>query len=256
MDDKRRGLLTVAIVCVVLLALVSSFLPNIFYKQPDIIVADPDATGSPDPLEQATPDAQGVVVEITPQTVQSVIALLERYESCRRTLTIEYFDDGGQSLGAASTQMWEDGGWVRASVAPASGPVENVILGEGTLWLWYEGEDAVYTGPADPMSADLAQRIPTYEDVLALDKEDILDAGYESREGVPCVYVEAKGALPGYTERYWVSETGGLLMAAETEKDGVTVYAMSSGAVVSPVEASAVDAFTLPDGTVLHTPGD
>ena len=73
------------------------------------------------------------------------------------------------------------------------------------------------------------------------------------RDGLPCVYVEARSPELGYVERYWISETSGLLMAAETEKDGELVYTMSSQEVVSPLDQAA-GVFALPDGTQLYAP--
>ena len=60
--------------------------------------------------------------------------------------------------------------------------MENSIVGEGQLWLWYDQDNRVYAGPAEGMSADLIQRLPTYEDVLALDRDSIMDAGYVERD--------------------------------------------------------------------------
>ena len=56
-----------------------------------------------------------------------------------------------------------------------------------------------------------------------------------------------------YVERYWISETSGLLMAAETEKDGALIYTLSSREVVSPME-QATGIFSLPDGSQLYSP--
>lgn len=255
MEDRKRTLLALAIVCVVLLAVVSSFLPNIIANTPSVVVADPDAADSKDPADQASGGVEGIPVEIGPQTVQSVVDSLERYESYSRTMTVEYFDGEGRSLGTATAQVWADGGWTRSSVTLASGAVEHSIVGEDTLWLWYDEGKNLYTGPASERVGDLTQRLPTYEDVLALDKDCITQAGYVERGGLPCVYVEAVFPLLGYVERYWVSEASGLLMAAETEKDGVVVYSMTSNEVVSPL-GDAPGAFELPDGTVLYVPGE
>ena len=89
--------------------------------------------------------------------------------------------------------------------------------------------------------------------MLALDRDDITAAGYELRGDLPCVYVEVFQSELQYRERYWVSVESGLLVAAETIKDGETVYRMSSYQVESPL-SDAKDSFTLPDGTVLHRP--
>ena len=52
--------------------------------------------------------------------------------------------------------------------------------------------------------------------------------------------------------RYWVSVSDGLLVAAETVKDGQVVLSASA----SGMESTEGTAFTLPDGTVLHRTSD
>ena len=253
MEDKKRTVMAVIIIVVVLAAVLYSFFLNLFTPTPHLEMPDPDASQSMDLVGEESGWPEGVAVEVTPQTVQSLIAALERYESYRRTVAVEYFS-AGQSVGTVTAQVWADGGWTRTSAALNSGAVEHSIVGEETLWLWYEGDGGrVYAGPAADRAADLAQRLPTYEDVLALDKERITAAGYVERDGLPCVFVEAASRSLGYVERYWISETSGLLMAAETEKDGELVYAMSSQQVVSPLDQAA-GIFTLPDGTQLYAP--
>lgn len=247
MEDRKRTALAVVITCVVLAAVLYSFFRNLIPSAPELVLADPNASASVEPDKQAN---DGVAVEVTPWTVQSLIASLERYESYSRTVTVEYFFEG-QPAGAVSAQVWEDGGWIRSSVTLASGLVEHSIVGQDQLWLWYGDGEQIYVGPAADMTADLIQRLPTYETVLALDKGSITAAGYEAWGGQPCVYVEAETPELGYLERYWISETSGLLMAAEMEKDGEVVYAMSSREMVSPLDQVG-SAFTLPDGTVLH----
>lgn len=249
MEDKKRMVMAVVIVAVVVLAVLYSFCLNLFAPTPHLELPDPDASQSVNPVGQESGEPDGVVVEVTPQTVQSLIASLERYESYRRTVTVEYFG-GGQSLGVVTAQVWADGGWTRTSAALSSGVVENAVVGEGTLWLWYDSGPKVYAGPADERAADLTQRLPTYEDVLELKRTDITAAGYEERDGQPCVYVEAAGPLDS-VERFWVSVNSGLLVAAETEKDGEVVYAMSAGDVVSPLDQTD-GIFVLPDKTALH----
>lgn len=247
MEEKKRTALAVIIICVVLAAVLYSFFRNVFPSAPAVVLADPDATASLEPDSQAS---DGVSVNVTPQTVQRLVASLERYESYSRTVTVEYFSTG-QPAGTAFAQVWADGGWFRTDLTLSSGLVEHSVVGDGRLWLWYGGEERVYSGPAEDITSDLMQRLPTYETVLALDKDSITAAGYESWGGQPCVYVEARTPALGYLERYWISENSGLLMAAEMEKDGELIYAMSSQEVVSPLDRAG-DIFVLPDGTVLH----
>lgn len=249
MGEKKRIVLAAGIIAVVLAAVLYSFFLNLFAPTPELVLADPDAAQSESPGGEQPDQAGGVPVEVTPQTVQALVAYLKRYESYRRTVTAEYFYHG-QPAGTVTGQVWADSGWLRTSITLSSGGVEHAIVGNGTLWLWQEQGQAVYSGPAGERSADLSQRLPTYEDVLLLKLEDITAAGYEEREDQPCVYVEA-GTELGYTERYWISVDSGLLVAAETEKDGEVVYAVTARDVVSPLDETQ-GIFVLPDGTVLH----
>ena len=128
------------------------------------------------------------------------------------------------------------------------------LEGEGTRYAWYDGDEGFLTVPLPEEAsgeADLSQRIPTYETVLSLDQTQITAAGYEEREGTPCVYIEYRGgALDGYRQRYWVSVDTGLLTAAEILSGDDLVYRMSAQILQTPCPSGA--GFTLPDGTVLH----
>ena len=250
LEEKKRTIMAVVIIAVVVLAVAYSFFLNLLAPTPHLELPDPDASQSVDPEGEESGRMEGVVVEVTPRTVQSLIADLERYKSYRRTVAVEYFSADGGSVGAVTAQVWEEGGWIRTSATLSSGAVEHSIVGDGTLWLWYDTERSVYSGPVGEKTADLMQRLPSYEDVLALDKKDITAAEYVQRDGQPCVYVEANAPLGG-VERYWVSVNSGLLMAAETEQDGVVVYSMTARDVVSPLDQTG-GIFVLPDGTVLY----
>lgn len=254
MEEKKRTVMAVVIIVVVLAAVGYSFFFSLLAPTPHLELPDPNASRGADPEGMESGQIEGVVVEVTPQTVQSLIADLERYQSYRRTVAVEYFAADGESLGTVTAQVWEEAGWIRTSATLGSGSVEHSIVGEGTLWLWYDGERQVYSGPVGGRTADLMQRLPTYEDVLELDKKDITAAGFVERDGQPCVYVEGR-ALLGGVERYWVSVNSGLLVAAETEKDGVVVYAMTARDVVSPLDETG-RIFALPDGTLLYPPGE
>jgi hypothetical protein len=86
--------------------------------------------------------------------------------------------------------------------------------------------------------------------VLALNRSLITDAGYEHKNGRDCIFVEVRDTDLGYVDRYWVETATGLLCAAETLADGVTVYTMMEESLRTPLEGGV--AFALPDGTVLH----
>lgn len=249
MEEKKRTLLAIAISCIILLAVGYSFGLNFFATPAQIVVADPDAAPGTalNPPSSGRPD--GMPVEVTAQTVGRVIADMSRLRSYSRSVQVRYAWDGGSGVLTAKVRV--DDGWSRCDVTLPGGIVERSIAGEHTLWYWYgDGPDYLKAG-AGTHTADLVQRIPTYEDILKLEEDAITDAGYVEKDGVPAIYVEASGQLAGYVERYWVSVDSGLLVASETEKNGTVVYSMSASDMVSPL-TGVEGAFTLPDGTVLH----
>ena len=127
LEDKKRTVMAVVIIVVVLAAVLYSFFLNLFAPTPRLEMADPNAGQSTDPVAQESGQSGGVAVEVTPQTVQSLIASLERYESYRRTVSVEYFD-AGQSVGTVTAQVWVEAGWARTSAALSSGVVEHLSL--------------------------------------------------------------------------------------------------------------------------------
>lgn len=248
MERNNRTILVILIAIVIAVAVFSSFGlplfagPTATITLPTPVPAETEVPGSPE-------QPGGARVEVTPGTVQSVIAVMDRQESYSRTVTTTL--EGS----SATARVWVDGGWTRADMDLPTGLTAHTIVGEGTLWRWYNTDQTVVTWPADNSSVDVeGQRIPTYEDVLELDVDSITAAGYEEKNGEPCVYVEVSVPELDQVERYWVSEASGLLWAAETEAEGELVWSMTAGAPEVPVSPSA--SFALPDGTVLHTVGE
>lgn len=247
MERNDRNVLVVLIAVVIVAAIFSSFGLSLFTgPTPQIVLPTPAPTEQgPGQGEQGS----DVRVEVSPDTVQSVIAALDRQESYSRVVTSTL--EGA----TAATSVWVDGAWTRADMILPTGRVAHTIVGDGKVWRWYDDDPTTATWAADGASVDVeGQRIPTYEDVLELDKSLITAAGYEEKNGYACVYVQADIPELDQRERYWVSADNGLLVAAETETGGEVVYSMASNAPEIPVSAQA--SFTLPDGTVLHTVGN
>ena len=256
MEDRKRTTFAVIIALVIVVALLYSFGLNLFSRTPQLDLADPSAAESQEPGSANPGEAAGITVEVTTETVQSVIASLSRFESYYRTVSVSYFWGDGDTASIAA-QIWEDGGWVRTETLLSSDVRECSIIGDERVWLWYddgteESAGFVYQGPAGESLTDRMQHIPTYEDVLALEPSLITQADYLEYGGQPCIYVEAEQQTMGYLYRYWISAANGLLMASETEKSGVLVYRMESGEVMSPITAD-LTTFALPDGTILHS---
>ncbi len=247
MERRNRNILIALIAALIVAAVFSSFGLSFFggdtptITLPTPIPSDVTPTGSVD-------QEANTRLEVTPATVQNVISALSRLESYSRTVTTTL---AGVS---SSAKVWVDGGWTRTELSLPTGRMAYTIVGDGTVWRWYDGDRTWVSWEADGTSVDIdGQRIPTYEDVLALDKSLITAAGYQEKNGHPCVYVEVSVPELAQVERYWVSAENGLLSAAETETDGEIVWSMTASTPEIPAPSGS---FALPDGTVLHTVGE
>lgn len=253
MGSSNKAVLAMVITIVILIAVFSGFWLTLFWKEtPEVVLPTADSTATQGQPGDDSPDMGGdILVDVTPQTVQAVIATLSRPESYYRESTLETFW-GEDGTATSTAQVWVDGGYTRITSLLPDGVVEHTIVGEGERYRWYNHEWKYYSVDAGESDADLMQRIPTYEEILALDIEDITATGYEEKGGLGCIYVETAQDELGYLERYWVSVDQGLLVAAETVKEEQVVLRVSAYSVEIPVRDGA--SFALPDGTVLHTP--
>ena len=256
MERRKRTLFAVLIATIIVVAVFSSFAMNLF-GQDDYHVQLPDLSGETGPDQSGDSAESGdrfIRVEVTPETVQSVISkTLSRPQSYYREISIELWA-GEETAALTTAQVWVDGGWTRSDVTAPNGLVQHNLVGEGTRWLWYGEDDAARSLPADQAVSDLVQRVPTYEDVLALPQEEITDAGYEKYARTDCIFVEVEQEELGSYERYWIAVSDGLLVAAERVKEDQMLYRMTVLSTESPAPLNS--SFALPDGTVLHTVGE
>lgn len=251
MDAKNRLLIAIAITCLIVVAMFASFGRSLFLVNiPSVSLAQVDESSSGDGGSSAQDDnGRFWQVDVTPETVQSIVASLSRPESYYRELVVESLWDGGSH--STSVQFWQDQGWSHTRQILPSGAIRHDLTGEDTTYYWYEGSESYRAFPADQYSADLTQHIPTYEDVLDLDTDTITQTGYELRDVWPCVYLQVQVSDTA-AERYWISTDTGLLVSAEREQNGQLVYRMTAYTQVqNPCPATA--SFALPDGTQLHT---
>ena len=258
MERKNKLVLFLLIVLVMTMALISSFGLNLFTGGGAEIVLPTPAQSDPGGEEGPEEGGLALPVRTTPETVQSIIATLTRPENYARTVTVE-MATGADQAGSFTASVLVDGAWTSIELTRSFQPMgaQYTIVytdpedGEGRLYRWYAGSTQVTSWTVGENGADLAQHIPTYEDVLELDPASIVDADYVLRNGVPCIYVETAVDGLGYLERYWVSTDNGLLVASETVKEGIVVMRMRS-TEAEVLQAAEKDRFTLPDGTVLY----
>lgn len=248
MERRNQNILIGLIAVVIVIAVFSSFGLSLFTSPTPTITLPTPTPAVTDNVGDIAQE-EGTRVEISPTTVQSTIAALNRIESYYRTVTTTLAGN------KTSVQVWVDRGWSRSELTLSSGVKVHTIVGDGKVWRWYGDDSDVVSWQADSASEDVeSQRIPTYEDVLALDSELITAAGYEERDGYLCVFVEVDVPEIGQRERYWVSADSGLLAAAETALGGEVVWSMTTTIPEIPVPTTA--SFALPDGEVLHRIGE
>lgn len=244
MERKYQTVLIIAIALTVFAAVFVSFGLPALGETPQVTL--------PDISQDAEGETKFLPVEVTPETVQSVIATLTRPQTYHRETQINYYWRAGNQSGstACGVEIWADGGYVKTELRPAGGSVEHRLVGNGKLCIWYAGDNNWKEMPAPEGSGDLAQRLPTYEDVLNLDPAEITAAGYETKDDVDCIYVQVRQAGLDTLDCYWIETATGLLYRAETWEGDVLVYEMVQTGL-QPLEEGV--SFALPDGTVLHT---
>ena len=183
MEGKNRTLFVVLIAIVIVAAVFSSFGLNLFAPgTPEISLPDPSAGPVESPGGEDQPDDTGryVRVDVTPQTVQDVIRTMVplQPESYYRTITVGTARGDG-TLGETVSRVWVDHGWTKVESTWPNGVVEYTVVGGGRGYRWFEGDRTWNEWDVGDRDANLAQRIPTYEDVLGLDAKSITAPGYE-----------------------------------------------------------------------------
>ena len=218
MDKRRMNHITAGFIVVMALVIAVMFGNNL--RPPHVVLPDPSDTG-----EQTEEEGAGsgslALVEVTPETVQTAIATLDRPAQYRRSITIEQFWDGGS--GTYEVNVLAYGRWTRTDRTMPDGRARHTITNGETTYIWYDGDREAFSAPAAGISADNEQTIPTYEDVLELPVEAIAQADYRVISEVNCIYVETGELAGGIVLRYWVSVETGLLVASERLLEGETI---------------------------------
>lgn len=192
------------------------------------------------------------LVEITPENVKKVIKSLERPDSYSSEILVEHFWNGGSS--AVVRGIWVLDRVARLRYFDQNGsPTENFIYIDGYTYVWDEGSDTYAIYAESDITVDDITQIPTYEDILTADKEDILSAAYEYYNGEPCVKTAIADKASGYTRIYWVSLEKGILWGAEYYEEDMMVYRMSMPETSFSDAEPDISFFILPNGKNLLT---
>ncbi|MBE6960955.1 MAG: hypothetical protein E7445_00635 [Ruminococcaceae bacterium] len=246
----KRRFNTAAMGFIILIVLVVGFLMSGSLRRTSH-VALPDTTHpstvSPD-SSQYGEDAVNKI-EITPETVQSAIATLQRPGSYIQILVVEWLWENTSALSKMTAYVHDT--LTRVDSVKTDGGTRHVVTDGIRTAVWYDDEAAYYIGNAGDVSADQEQSLPTYEEILLIDPQQIAKADYRVFSEENCIFVETIPDEYGIVQRYWVSVASGLLIGAERMEDGITFYRVASQQITR--ESTLTEqVFLLPDGTNLH----
>ncbi len=231
----------------VILVILAFYLFDISGKTPAVILPTPNVSSSAaSPRPGGNTGINGKTLEVTADNVQSVIATINRQENYSEKITVTSLWTGGKA--EYKITAFARSGSYRLSVSGPSVTGKNIIIAEGKVYVWYDGSGSYYSGNAGTETAlyDRFEMIPTYEEILKLTKDDILEAGFIQYNTEPCIYVRAQSGEFSYFYEYYVSVNTGLLTAAFTYDDKTLIYSMAADSVAPTVPSA--DMFKLPDG--------
>ena len=187
-------------------------------------------------------------IEIKPETVQSAIATLARPNAYIQLLVGEWLWESSSALSPITTYAYE--GLFRIDSVKTDGRTRHVVTNGERTAVWYDDSDTYYIGNAGDVSADQEQSVPTYEEILQMDPQQIAKADYRTFSQENCIFVETVPDEYGVVQRYWVSVAHGLLMGAEYLDNGVTFYRVASQQIATE-NTLTEQLFVLPDGSTL-----
>ncbi|HHU22911.1 MAG TPA: hypothetical protein GXZ52_05770 [Clostridiales bacterium] len=238
---RKFPLIAVAVLAVAVLALlVSRYGRSIDSDTPAVVL--PSAVVGEN-MDQEPDDQEGSAqkAEVTPKTVQAVLATLSRADSYSRSITVESFYEGGGSK--TEVNVWVRGDSVRITEM-GQGETKNILIVDNDVYIWHEDSSKHYVGSLSRGDADKYQHLLTYEDILTLDPDQITDAGYTEYGGESCIFAEYRAGTLGYIYRIYVSVKTGLLMGAESYDGNTVIYRMTSD--IPDISTPPDEVFALP----------
>jgi len=193
-------------------------------------------------------------IEINRETVQAVVSTLSRPEVYSRTVTIESFWQGGQAVFNIGVAVLYDK--TSLHIVPPVGPDKRIIVTTDELFIWHTDDLEPFIGSPTSTgdatrTADEWNMLLTFENILNLNRNDIVDAGFVDLDGHMCIFVQYFSSQLGNTRRYYISLEYGLVIAVDIHDfSNFLIYSMTA----SPPQIghTPANAFRLPDGSFLN----
>lgn len=225
---KRQTLLYIIIAAVACIAVVLMvyILPGL--SQPDIPIVLPTDTPDPDGENgENGKDPTQQDITVTTENVQIVLQTISRAENYSRTLSIESFWSGGSS--SQTIEVAARGDSCKMSISqPESETTKYILISGSEKWIWQSDSDNIYHGPAGENDEDRYQTLLSYEDILALDTDGIIEAYSGLYQEAMCICVRYTSGRLGYESLAYIDISSGLLLGLETYDGQELIYRMSS----------------------------
>lgn len=206
-----------------LILLIVFFLNPQSDSSPPISLPSASITDNLSPSDNLDNDA---LAEVTKENVQSIISnTLSRVESYHQTITTTLYSDGNEK--STEHEIWSKGTALRIE-SRSEDSTKSILVKDNTLYLWYDDDKSVYTKTVISSIPDEYIGLISYEDVVSIPAEKILDAGHVEFAGDSCIFVEYTDGELNYTQRLYISISNGLVMGEECYDGDSLIYSMVS----------------------------
>ena len=163
MEQKNRLLLTLLVIALIVGAMFTSFGRGLFVLNTPRVTLPKTGSDQSGGGGSSSSHQTFETLEVTPQTVQSVIATLSRTDSCYRELTVERFWTGGSST--AQIRVWTDGGWSKVRRVVGNGSVRWDMVGPEEDYVrrwWVNIQSGLLISAETEKAGELVYRMTAY----------------------------------------------------------------------------------------------
>lgn len=190
---------------------------------------------------------------VTRENVLDILRSLVRPIGYHQVLSATtYWSEGDLTV---DVDLYGKNGVLKAKVHDGT-HIKHFLSNGETLYLWYEQEkDEVFqTILAEGTTLEDLLGVPTYETVMRLPEESILEAGYLTlgeADGTPCIYIACGLKDSMYTDRYWIDVENQILYRADGQQGESQIYLLEQKSleILPQGETELDDVFMLPDGS-------
>lgn len=189
---------------------------------PSIIIPSPSST-----LTDSESGDGTIRLEVSPETVQELIRLIEPVKTYSRGYQLWTYWEGGEA--EARISVWRRENSFRV-LHRQNDVGKNTLILDNNVHYWYEGSDNVFSSKLSEAGDDALDefaRLITLDELMGLAPEDVLEAGFEESDGENCIYVAYKSGTDR-VYRLHVSAERGLLISGEVLENDRLIYKLQS----------------------------